>query len=273
LYPRGEVQLKIGEIARMARVSVRTLHHYDAIGLFKPNLVGESGHRIYASHQLETLRHILTLKSLGFALDEVGAALNGAAFDLLIMHKRQELLLQRNQIDDRLQRIEQAVKQERRMKQYQIELKTLPGYRVFAARGTAKDYRHVSEPMNRLFKLVEQELRSQQLESAQPCVVVWHGDYRSEEQFTLEVAMGFDGEAKQNSGTEVILTELPSQEVVSTLHHGSFERFGEAYAALFAFMDSQKLVANGATREVYIHVDQDEEKHVSELQIPVRKPE
>jgi DNA-binding transcriptional MerR regulator len=255
----------------MARVSVRTLHHYDAIGLFKPSLVGESGHRIYATQQLEVLRHIVTLKSLGFALEEVGAALNGAAFEVLLERKRQELLLERNQLDERLQRIEQAFKQEKRMKEYQIERKTLPSYRVFAARGTAKDYRHVSEPMNRLFKLVEQELRSQQLESAQPCVVVWHGDYRSEEQFTLEVAMGFNGEPKPNSGADVILTNLSSQEVVSTLHHGSFERFGEAYAALFAFMDAEHLVANGAVREVYIHVDQDEEKHVSELQIPVRK--
>ncbi len=255
----------------MARVSVRTLHHYDAIGLFKPNLINESGHRIYATHQLETLRHILTLKSLGFALEEVGAALNGAAFDVLLERKRQELLSMRNQLDDRLERIERAFKQEQRMKEYQIELKTLPSYRVFAARGTAKDYRHVSEPMNRLFKLVENKLQSQNLKSAQPCVVVWHGDYRSEEQFTLEVAMGFMGEPKQHSDKDVPLTELPSQEVVSTLHHGSFERFGEAYAALFAFMDSEKLLANGAVREVYIHVDQDEEKHVSELQIPVRK--
>jgi effector-binding domain-containing protein len=137
----------------------------------------------------------------------------------------------------------------------------------------ASDYRHVAEPMIRLFKLVEDELRSQNLESAQPCVVVWHGDYRSEEPFTLEVAMAFHGDFHSNSSesNEVKLTELPSLEVVSTVHHGSFERFGEAYAALSAFMARESLVTIGATREVYIHIDQDEEKHVSELQIPVRK--
>jgi effector-binding domain-containing protein len=157
------------------------------------------------------------------------------------------------------------------MSEYQIELKTLPNTRVFVARATASDYRHVSEPMSRLFKLLEQELRSQQLESAQPCVVVWHGDYRSEVPFTLEVAMGFGGEPKQPLHADVTLTELPSLEVITTVHHGSFERFGEAYTALFVFMDAEGLIANGAVREVYIHVDQDEEKHVSELQIPVRK--
>ncbi len=157
------------------------------------------------------------------------------------------------------------------MDEYQIELKTLPSYRVFAAQETARDFKHVSEPMSQFFNQLEDELRSQHLEKAQPCVVVWHSDYRSELEFTLEVAMGFHGDSSASSSTEVTLTELPSLEVVSTVHHGSFERFGEAYAALLAFMDSEQLVANGAVREVYIHVDRDEEKDVLELQIPVRK--
>jgi effector-binding domain-containing protein len=157
------------------------------------------------------------------------------------------------------------------MSEYQIELKTLPSYRVLAARGMAKDFKHVSEPMSRLFKLVNAELRSQQLESAQPCVVIWHGDYRSEVEFTLEVAMGFHGELRSSSSTEMTLTELPSLEVVSTVHRGSFERFGDAYVALTDWMEREGFVVYGAVREVYIHVDQDEEKHVSELQIPVRK--
>jgi effector-binding domain-containing protein len=159
------------------------------------------------------------------------------------------------------------------MKEYQIELKTLPVYRVFAARGTASDYRHVGEPMGQLFKLVENELRSHNLESAQPCVVVWHGDYRSEVEFMLQVAMGFNGNSHSDSdkSDEVKLTELPSLEVVSTLHYGSFERFGDAYLALTDWMEREGFMVNGATREVYVHVDLDEEKHVSELQIPVRK--
>jgi effector-binding domain-containing protein len=157
------------------------------------------------------------------------------------------------------------------MDEYQIELKTIPNYRVFAARGTAKDFKHVREPMSRLFKLVEDELRSQHLESAQPCVVVWHGDYRSEVEFTLEVAMGFHGDYRSSSSNEVTLTELPSLEVVSTLNHGSFERFGDAYLALTDWIEREGFVVCGAVREVYIHVDQNGEKHVSELQIPVRK--
>jgi effector-binding domain-containing protein len=121
--------------------------------------------------------------------------------------------------------------------------------------------------------LVEQELRSQQLESAQPCVVVWHGDYRSEQPFTREVAMGFGGDvvARSSANNEVTVTELPSLEVASTVHYGSFEQFGQAYLVLRDWIEREGFVVNGSIREVYIHVDQNENKYVSELQIPVRK--
>jgi effector-binding domain-containing protein len=83
--------------------------------------------------------------------------------------------------------------------------------------------------------------------------------------------MGFHGDSSASSSTEVILTELPSLEVISKVHHGSFERFADAYLALMNWIKREGFVVSGAVREVYIHVDQDEEKNVSELQIPVCK--
>jgi effector-binding domain-containing protein len=154
---------------------------------------------------------------------------------------------------------------------YVIEQKTLPVHRVLAARGTASDFRHVAQPMRQLFALLETEMRARDLRSAQPCVVIWHGDYRSEVPFTLEVAMGFEGHFAANSSIEVNLTQLPSLEVVSTVHYGSFEQFAEAYSALKDCMEREGFEVSGEVREVYIHVDQDEAKHVSELQIPIRK--
>jgi effector-binding domain-containing protein len=158
-----------------------------------------------------------------------------------------------------------------KMNEYQIELKTLPEYRVLAARGTASDYRHVFEPINQLYSMVNHALQVNKLEFAQPCVVLWHGDYRSEEPFTLEVTEGFQPNLEHLPDGDVYLTILPNAEVASTVHRGSFERFGEAYAALTNWISQEGYVSNGATREVYIHIDQDEAKNISELQIPVRK--
>ena len=54
----------VNETARLAHVSVRTLHHYDAIGLLRPTTVTESGYRLYDEDALRRLQTILLLRQL-----------------------------------------------------------------------------------------------------------------------------------------------------------------------------------------------------------------
>jgi MerR family transcriptional regulator, thiopeptide resistance regulator len=65
----------VGELAELASVSVRTLHHYDAIGLLRPTERTAAGHRRYGSPDLERLRTILFYRALDFGLDEIAAML------------------------------------------------------------------------------------------------------------------------------------------------------------------------------------------------------
>jgi MerR family transcriptional regulator, thiopeptide resistance regulator len=62
--------LKVGELARRTGLTVRTLHHYDEIGLLKPSLYTESGHRLYTDSDLARLQQIVSLRQLGFSLEE-----------------------------------------------------------------------------------------------------------------------------------------------------------------------------------------------------------
>lgn len=62
---------KVGELAKRVGLTVRTLHHYDRIGLFSPSRITESGHRLYTIEDLRVLQQILTLKQLGFSLEEI----------------------------------------------------------------------------------------------------------------------------------------------------------------------------------------------------------
>ncbi len=66
----------VTEISRLTGVSVRTLHHYDAIGLLKPTAVTEAGYRLYDGRALERLYLILVYREIGFSLKEVGALLD-----------------------------------------------------------------------------------------------------------------------------------------------------------------------------------------------------
>ena len=65
----------VGEVARVAGVTVRTLHHYEQIGLLAPAGRSPSGYRVYDDVDLERLQQILFYRELGFALDQIAAAL------------------------------------------------------------------------------------------------------------------------------------------------------------------------------------------------------
>ncbi|MCX4818436.1 MerR family transcriptional regulator [Streptomyces sp. NBC_01142] len=69
----------VGQVAGFARVTVRTLHHYDEIGLLSPGGRSHAGHRRYDDADLDRLQQILFYRELGFPLDEVAALLDDQA--------------------------------------------------------------------------------------------------------------------------------------------------------------------------------------------------
>ena len=71
----------VNEVSRMTGCSVRTLHHYDAIGLLKPTQVTDAGYRLYDEEAIETLFLILLYKELGFPLKEIQSILTAPNFD------------------------------------------------------------------------------------------------------------------------------------------------------------------------------------------------
>jgi DNA-binding transcriptional MerR regulator len=72
--------LKVGELARRTGLTVRTLHHYDEIGLLKPSLHTEAGYRLYTTADVARLQQVLSLRQLGFSLEEVRDCLHRPGF-------------------------------------------------------------------------------------------------------------------------------------------------------------------------------------------------
>jgi len=73
----GEV-LTVGQVAERFGVTVRTLHHYDEIGLVRPHRTA-SGYRVYTDDDLERLQHVVVYRRLGFPLEEIGPLLDEQA--------------------------------------------------------------------------------------------------------------------------------------------------------------------------------------------------
>lgn len=69
--------LKVGELAARAGLTVRTLHHYDSIGLLTPSARSDAGYRLYGRDDVARLHQIQTLRSFGMALAGIGAYLDG----------------------------------------------------------------------------------------------------------------------------------------------------------------------------------------------------
>jgi len=76
----AEPFLKVGELARRTGLTVRTLHHYDAIHLLQPSHRTESGHRLYTPADVARLQQVVSLRQLGFPLEDIRACLGRPDF-------------------------------------------------------------------------------------------------------------------------------------------------------------------------------------------------
>jgi DNA-binding transcriptional MerR regulator len=92
------------EFARLARVTVRTLHYYDRIGLSKPKHFDRNGFRLYGEMEFARLQQITTLKFIGFSLNRIKEILKGKEFDLA-----ETLQLQRKIVEAQRQRLNLAL--------------------------------------------------------------------------------------------------------------------------------------------------------------------
>jgi DNA-binding transcriptional MerR regulator len=97
--------IKVGALAKRTGLTVRTLHHYDEIGLLTPSDRTSAGHRLYAEDDVARLQRIASLRHLGLALDEIAACLD-----------RPEYTLERT-LDLQIERIDAEIARHRRMRE------------------------------------------------------------------------------------------------------------------------------------------------------------
>jgi DNA-binding transcriptional MerR regulator len=90
----------VGEVALLAHVSVRTLHHYDGIGLLTPSTRSPAGYRLYSDSDLHRLRRVLFYRELEFGLDEIAEILADASSGTDDHLRRQHRLLRQRRARD-----------------------------------------------------------------------------------------------------------------------------------------------------------------------------
>lgn len=102
----------VKQAAEMAGISVRTLHHYDQIGLLHPASITAAGYRLYGEREMEKLQQILFFRELDFPLAQIREILHSPDFDQgKALQKHREMLLDRRErLDALIQNIDKTIK-------------------------------------------------------------------------------------------------------------------------------------------------------------------
>ena len=102
-------ELTVGGVAERFGITVRTLHHYDAIGLLTPSRRSASGYRVYTSADLTRLSQIIVYRRLELSLDEIASLLDTGDDVSHLVRQRERVMSRIDEMKDLVEAIDQAL--------------------------------------------------------------------------------------------------------------------------------------------------------------------
>ena len=266
-----------GAFARLAQVSVRTLHHYDEIGLLAPAQVDErTGYRWYSAEQLARLHRILALRDLGFSLGEIQPIVDE---QVSLDELRGMLRLRRSEASgriaaeaERLARVEARLRQiedERNSSAYDVVVKPLDPLRLagLRARSPAFGNETLGPIFGRLFGDLHARLAPVDVTPTGPSVALYYDSADADGDTPIDVVAAVPIGSQHVSATDVEVLDLASvPRAVATIHRGHMNRVERGYEALLRWTEQTGERVDGYSREVYLDCDGEPETWITELQ-------
>ena len=264
---------RIGTVARLAQVSVRTLRHYDDIGLLRPAYVEpETGYRWYGPAEMARLHRILALRDLGVSLTEVAELLDE---DVTAEQLRGILLLRRAEAHERiaheqqrLARVEARIEQleEAPMASHDIGVKRLERLHVVAASEDVGGIDEVGAALGRMYPRLHAALTAIGVEPSGPSYAIYDElDGDGAERVTAALPVADDVVVTADGvGTRDF---APVAHAATVVVHGAPEAvYGDGFAALDRWADTAGERVAPQKREVYLDCDGPRDTWITELQ-------
>ncbi|MEW2431848.1 MerR family transcriptional regulator [Micromonospora sp. NPDC047644] len=269
----------IGDFARLGRVSVRMLRHYDSIGLLPPASVDpHTGYRFYRADQLRRLNRVIALKELGLTLEQVRSIVDDAVD---VAELRGMLRLRRSQLAEqlaadtaRLTAVEarlRMIESEGRMTTQDVVLKEIAPVRVAELTAVAPSYQgaDIGPVIQPLYPELFRRLAAAGVNPTGPSIA-WYepvdpgGD-------AVVVHAGVLVDAEPSAAPDVTVCDLPHLGTAATIiHHGAMDDVEPSMQALARWIEENGYRTDGFAREVYLDYSPDTpEKGVTELQVAV----
>jgi DNA-binding transcriptional MerR regulator len=284
----------IGEFARMGTVSIRTLRHYDEIGLLRPAQVDPAtGYRSYSADQLGQLNRIIALKDLGFSLTQTAKLLSGITVEELrgmLALRRAQLERELDEYTSRLLEVEarlRYIEGEHAMPADDITVKKIPELGVVAIGASAPGYRpdQVIPPINRSRGQFDELGLPGLIKVSGPFMILYE-DNRTEDNSAEDNTDGSDitvyvalpvSEPPVDLPAPAQYKVLPPIEMISAVRNG---RASSIFPAVFhdmaSYASAHGYEMHGPSRNIWIHEIDDPsevEEQVFEIQLPFTRPE
>ncbi|MBN1995733.1 MAG: MerR family transcriptional regulator [Anaerolineae bacterium] len=273
---------QIGEFSRIASVTIDTLRHYDALGLFKPAQVDPfTGYRYYTAKQLQPLNRIIALKEVGFSLEEIAHILRDkpTADELRGMLKAQ-LALAENAIETAQLRRERILARlnylnlEENMPAYEVTLKSIDPLIVAAIREMVPTIEQVPQRIGEMLHTIAGWMTANRLSFGSP-MTIYHNESYTRENVDTECAFIICGTEIQKIArpmSPIIVRQMEAvPHVAATIvADKKSESFKLAYNTIGRWIEAHGYGIVGPPREVYYGSYED---YTTEIQFPVEKGE
>ncbi|WP_139651898.1 MerR family transcriptional regulator [Raoultibacter phocaeensis] len=269
---------KISEFARLSRISVRMLRHYDKEGLLCPvETDSATGYRFYSADQLAKASKIAALRDLGFLVDDIkrmmamddATLLDELAAREQAVHK--ELAACRRTLAG-IEALRGAIAAGEEELRFEVGLKSVPAMNVVSLRMVVPSYDEERLAWEALGSYVKRE----QVAVADPYreFCEFHSDYVEGVGVDIEVAVAVD-EIREDEGAIRYFRTAELPEVASVMVRGPYENIAAVYTSLAQWLAAHPLFEMaGNTREI-AHRGcwnaEDPAKYLTEFQIPVRE--
>ena len=276
--------IKIGEFSKLVQVPVATLRYYDQLGLLKPVEVDDlTGYRYYSVDQLPRLHRILTLKGLGFSLEQIGIVLaEGLSPEQLrgMLRLRQaqiteHMLMMKQQLSDVEVRLQQ-IEQEDFYTSYDVMVKQTEPLLVAMIRAILPTHSDSGALFGEVYEAigthVAEALGPRPGEAGQTMVLWYDTEFRERD---VDGAAAFVLRRRVPERGRMRVEELPAATVAATIHHGAYNTIGRAHEAVIRWIDANGYQITGPDREICIYntmpVRLDDPSYITEIQYLVTK--
>lgn len=268
--------MKIGEFSQLCRVTVRTLRHYEEIGLMVPEIVDRStGYRYYGIGQFQKMQSIVTLKELGFSLEEIRDLWDDDSHTPSTESLEEKIRVceaELSRLTNR-QRMLHAMAASRRKIDAMtgITIESLPAVTVASFRSVISSY----EELGRLcYEVIGPEMARLGCECPEPgyCYTIEHGGYKPHD---IDIEYCEKVIAKGQDSAIIRFRDIPEVAEAACLKvYGSYDKLYQNYIDLFAWIEKNGYRVADSPRANYIDGiwnQNDPDKWLTIIQVPIEK--